>query len=77
MHESPHQAPNGACSDDRYAPSARVYEPPGVPDYPVLTVREHVGAIATDHRIPNAGISYTGDSRPFNRRVISDSRDNV
>ena len=33
-HERPHQALGGACPGDLYTPSARAYEPPGLPDYP-------------------------------------------
>lgn len=32
--ERPHQALGGACPGDLYTPSARIYEPPGDPDYP-------------------------------------------
>jgi putative transposase len=32
--ERPHQALGGACPGDLYTPSARVYEPPGDPEYP-------------------------------------------
>jgi len=32
--ERPHQALNGAYPGDIYTPSARVYEPPGEPEYP-------------------------------------------
>ena len=32
--ERPHQALAGACPGDLYTPSARIYEPPGDPEYP-------------------------------------------
>src|SRR5210317_1712766 len=34
QNERPHQALGGAYPGDLYTPSARVYEPPGEPDYP-------------------------------------------
>lgn len=59
----PHQALGGACPGDLYTPSARIYEPPGDPEYPFhdRTVRvTRCGRICIGKRKVNLSQVFAG-----------------
>jgi putative transposase len=63
--ERPHQALDGAYPGDLYTPSARVYEPPGPPDYPFHDRAIRVtscGRICIGRRKINLSTAFAGQT---------------